>query len=195
MSLHDSSDVSSWANYGGRDISVFPWTLRGRDISVFPWTLRGGGGRKCLPVQTTGGDTSVFPWTLQGRGDASVFAGNLQGGHINFFWVFSTFEINSGKDILITPAACVNAVSVLLLNNVTLTLFSLRHFILQCLLRRGINRILNMRIKRVIPESKGLTVSFALLLVNTDCKYIPELALKRSFLRNNIVLRNYYRHW
>ena len=54
-------------------------------------------------------------------------------------------EINTGKDILIIPAACLKAVSVLPLNNVTVTLFSLRNIIPKCLFRRGINRNLNMR--------------------------------------------------
>ena len=54
-------------------------------------------------------------------------------------------EINSGEDNLIIPAACVNAVSVLPLNNVTLTLFSLRNLILKGLFRRGIDRNLIMR--------------------------------------------------
>ena len=115
LSLHDSSNVSSWANYGG-------------------------GGR----------DTSAFPWTLQGRGghaQVSSQANKMGRVKIIFFWVFSAFmhEINCGKDILITPAACVNAVSVLPLNNVTLTLFSLLHLTLQCLFRRGFNPNLNMR--------------------------------------------------
>ena len=49
-------------------------------------------------------------------------------------------EINSGKDFLIIPAACVNAESFLHLNNVILTLFLLRNLTLKYLLSRGIKK-------------------------------------------------------
>ena len=59
------------------------------------------GGQKCLLVNTTGGHKSLPGRTTGWRLKMSC------GKH--YF----------GKDILITPAACVNAVSVLPLSNVT----------------------------------------------------------------------------
>ena len=103
-----SSDVSFWANYGG-DISVFLGTLQGGhkclpvnttggDTSVFLGTLQRGTQVSSREHYRGGGDTSIFLGKLQGGhkflsvnttgGDTSVFPVKLQGGHLDFFFVF-----------------------------------------------------------------------------------------------------------
>ena len=152
------------------------------DVSVSPGTLREG--HKCFPWQKKGNeDTSVFPGKLRGtqvfsraksRGK-SVFSGKLKGEFI----VFQAFPLLCIKSF-------VNAMSVVTSNKVTLTLFLLRKPILKCFLRRYqekkcYNRNSDMRSDRVIWDIKRLTVCFALLSVNTDNKYISELANKQFF--------------